>query len=79
MILGPLSAWILKKFDQAIGDKIPMGFELLVNNYSIGIIGAILGIFGCVVLGPSISSLTTVFAGGVMFWYRMVCFQSLQS
>lgn len=65
MILGPLSAWILKKFDQAIGDKIPMGFELLVNNYSIGIIGAILGIFGCVVLGPSISSLTTVFAGGV--------------
>lgn len=45
MILGPLSAWILKKFDQAIGDKIPMGFELLVNNYSIGIIGAILGIF----------------------------------
>ncbi|MDO4262311.1 MAG: PTS mannitol transporter subunit IICB [Eubacteriales bacterium] len=65
MILGPLSAWILKKFDQLIDGKIPMGFELLVNNYSIGIIGAILGVFGCVILGPAISSLTTVFAGGV--------------
>ena len=65
MILVPLAAWILKKFVEAIVDKIPMGFELLVNNYSIGIIGAVLGIFGCVVLGPAISSLTTVFAGGV--------------
>lgn len=65
MILGPTSAWILKKFDQAIDGKVPMGFELLVNNYSIGIIGAVLGIFGCVVLGPAISSLTAVFAGGV--------------
>lgn len=67
MILGPLSAWILKKFDQLIDGKVPMGFELLVNNYSIGILGAIIGVFGCVVLGPAISSLTTVFAGGVDF------------
>ena len=67
MILGPLSAWLLKKFDQLIDGKVPMGFELLVNNYSIGILGAILGVFGCVVLGPAISSLTTVFAGGVDF------------
>ena len=65
MILGPLSAWVLKKFDQVIDGKIPMGFELLVNNYSIGIIGAVLAVFGCVILGPAISSLTTVFAGGV--------------
>ena len=65
MILGPLSAWILKKFDQVIDGKVPMGFELLVNNYSIGIIGAVLAVFGCVILGPAISSLTNVFAGGV--------------
>ncbi|MBS6397454.1 MAG: PTS mannitol transporter subunit IICB [Clostridiales bacterium] len=65
MILGPLSAWILKQFDKMLDQKIPMGFELLVNNYSIGIIGALLGVFGCVVLGPAISSLTVVFAGGV--------------
>jgi mannitol PTS system EIICBA or EIICB component len=67
MIMGPLSAWLIKKFDQAIDGKIPMGFELLINNYSIGILGAILGLFGCVVLGPAISSLTSVFASGVDF------------
>ncbi len=65
MILGPLSAWVLKKFDQMIDGKVPMGFELLVNNYSVGIIGAILAVIGCVWLGPAISSLTAVFASGV--------------
>lgn len=65
MILGPLAAWILKQFDKAIDGKVPMGFELLVNNYSVGILGAILGVIGCVWLGPAISSLTSVFAGGV--------------
>ncbi len=67
MILGPLSAWLLKKFDQAIETKIPVGFELLINNYSIGIIGAALAVFGFVFLGPAIASLTTLFAGGVNF------------
>lgn len=65
MILGPLSAWILKQFDKAIDGKVPMGFELLVNNYSVGILGAILSVIGCVWLGPAISSLTNVFAAGV--------------
>ncbi len=67
MILGPLAAWILKKFDQAIEKKIPVGFELLINNYSIGIIGAILAVFGFVILGPAIASLTNLFAAGVNF------------
>ena len=65
IILGPLSAWILKQFDKAIDGKVPMGFELLVNNYSVGILGAILSVIGCVWLGPAISSLTNVFAAGV--------------
>ena len=65
MVLGPLSAWLLKKFDQLIDGKIPMGFELLVNNYSVGILGALLAIVGCVWLGPAISSLTAVCANGV--------------
>lgn len=67
MIMGPLSAWLLKKFDKLIDGKIPMGFELLINNFSIGIIGSILAVFGCVCVGPAISSLTGVMAGGVNF------------
>lgn len=65
MILGPLSAWIIKKFDQLVDGKIPMGFELLVNNFSIGIIGSLLALLGYVALAPAITSLTGVMAGGV--------------
>ncbi|MDD2980936.1 MAG: PTS mannitol transporter subunit IICB [Hespellia sp.] len=45
MIMGPLSAWILKKFDKFIDGKIPAGFEMVINNFSLGIIGCILTLF----------------------------------
>lgn len=67
MIMGPLSAWILKRFDKSIEGKIPTGFELLVNNLTIGILGSILAILGITVLAPSITSLTVVLAEGVDF------------
>ena len=37
MIMGPLSGWIMKKFDGLIDGKIPAGFEMVVNNFSLGI------------------------------------------
>src|SRR5690606_1478016 len=33
MIMGPLAAWILKKFDKLVDGKIPSGFEMLINNF----------------------------------------------
>ncbi|MEK5036509.1 PTS mannitol transporter subunit IICB [Sporosarcina sp. FSL K6-3457] len=65
MILGPLSAWILKKFDQLIDGKIPTGFELLVNNFSVGIFGAILAWLGYIVIAPFVAILTSVLSAGV--------------
>ena len=44
MIMGPLSGWVIKKFDKLIEGKVKAGFEMLVNNFSIGIIGAILAV-----------------------------------
>ena len=41
MIMGPLSAWVIKKFDEFIEDKAPAGFEMIINNFSLGIIGLI--------------------------------------
>ena len=35
MIMGPLGGWVIKKFDKAIEDHIPTGFEMLVNNFSV--------------------------------------------
>ena len=42
MIVGPAAAWVIKQFDRLVQNKIKAGFEMLVNNFSIGIIGAAL-------------------------------------
>lgn len=67
MIIGPISAMVIKKFDSKIERKIPTGFELLVNNFSIGIIGAILAVLGYLLISPCIEYLTVVLASGVDF------------
>ncbi len=65
MIIGPLSAWILKKFDEMIEGKVPAGFELLTNNYSIGILGAILAFISYIGIAPVVAGLTNLLASGV--------------
>lgn len=52
MIMGPLSAWCLKKFDQAFQSKVKSGFEMIYNNFSSGILGLILAILGMLVVTP---------------------------
>lgn len=65
MILGPFSGWIIKKFDHAIDGKIPGGFEMIVNNFSLGIIGAILCCFAYLIFGPIMNAVTMVLTNGV--------------
>lgn len=79
MILGPLSAWILKKFDEMIDGKVPTGFELLVNNFSVGIIGAIISVVGAVAVAPIIMELTNVMSVGVdwMIQHRILPFTAI--
>ena len=67
MIMGPLSGYIIKKFDKAVEDKVPAGFEMLVNNFSVGIIGMILAIVGFYAVGPFVVMMTGVLKGGVEF------------
>lgn len=67
MIMGPLAAWILKKIDNLIEPHIPIGFELLIGNLTVALIGALLAIAGYTILAPAISSLSSVFAAGVSF------------
>lgn len=52
MILGPLTAWIMKKLDNAWAGKIKPGFEMLVDNFSAGILAGIMAIFGLLAVGP---------------------------
>jgi PTS system mannitol-specific IIC component len=56
MIVGPIGGFLIKKFDESTGDRIPSGFEMLTNNFSAGILGAILAVLGLVVIGPVLTA-----------------------
>ncbi|WP_138754968.1 PTS mannitol transporter subunit IICB [Paenibacillus sinopodophylli] len=65
MIVGPAAAWVLKKFDQSIDGKIPPGFEMLINNFSSGIIGGGLAILAFKGIGPVVEAVSKVLSSGV--------------
>ncbi|MBF0441345.1 MAG: PTS mannitol transporter subunit IICBA [Oligoflexales bacterium] len=65
MIAGPLSAYCIKLFDRAVEGKIPSGFEMLVNNFSAGIIGALLALLSYIGIGPLVLSFNNILKSGV--------------
>ena len=65
ILAGPLGGWVIKKFDQAVEGKIPAGFEMLVNNFSVGILGMLLAIVGFYLIGPLMAGVLVVLSGGV--------------
>lgn len=67
MIVGPLGGWAIKKFDVWVDGKIKSGFEMLVNNFSAGIIGMILAILAFLGIGPAVEVLSKILAAGVNF------------
>ena len=65
MIVGPLGGWAIKTFDRAVDGKIKSGFEMLVNNFSAGIIGMILALLAFFAIGPAVKGLSGLLAAGV--------------
>jgi len=65
MVMGPIGGYVIKKFDKAIDGKIPAGFEMIVNNFSMGIIGMILAIISYLAIGPAILSANLVVKAGI--------------
>lgn len=65
MIAGPLGGWCIKKVDELLDGHIPNGFEMLVTNFSAGILGAILAIVGCLGIEPVCAAITAALASGV--------------
>lgn len=59
MIMGPLGGWLIMKIDEAIEERIPVGFEMLINNFSAGILAVILVLIGNVLIGPIVESIST--------------------
>ncbi|MEK3686903.1 PTS mannitol transporter subunit IICB [Paenibacillus sp. FSL R10-2736] len=67
MLVGPLAGWVLKQFDKAVEGKIKAGFEMLVNNFSLGIIGGVLSVGALKGIGPLVEGLTNILSNGVEF------------
>jgi mannitol PTS system EIICBA or EIICB component len=65
MIVGPLAAYVIKLIDEAIQEKVPAGFEMLIDNFSAGIVGALAAIGGVFGIGPVVNSLVTWLGNGV--------------
>lgn len=68
MIVGPLAAWVIKQFDRLMQNKVKAGFEMLVNNFSIGIIGAILTVVAMLGITPLVNLLNGWMEAGVGFF-----------
>ncbi|HEY3608973.1 MAG TPA: PTS mannitol transporter subunit IICB [Pseudonocardiaceae bacterium] len=65
MIVGPLTALLLKLWDQFVGEKTAPGFKMLVDNFSAGIIGGAMAVLGMLGIGPAVQGLTNWLGSGV--------------
>ena len=65
MIMGPLAGWCIKKFDSMVKGKVGAGFEMLVDNFSLGIIALLLAIAGYLLIGGIVEGLSDALGAGV--------------
>jgi PTS system mannitol-specific IIC component len=67
MIMGPLGGWTMKMIDSIWDGKIRPGFEMLVNNFSAGIWGALLAMLGFFGIAPVVSAFSSGAGNVVQF------------
>lgn len=65
MVMGPFGGFVIKKFDKFMEDKMPAGFEMLINNFSVGIFGMLITILGYYAVGPFMEKVLDVLTAGV--------------
>ncbi|MEU4539463.1 PTS mannitol transporter subunit IICB [Streptosporangium sp. NPDC023825] len=65
MIIGPLTAYILKLFDGLVADRVKAGFEMLVDNFSAGIVGGAMALVGVLAISPVVTNVTRVASDAV--------------
>jgi mannitol PTS system EIICBA or EIICB component len=65
MIMGPLGGLLIKQFDGMVAGRIRTGFEMLVGNFSAGILGMILAILGYWAIGPVVAVISNAAGNAV--------------
>lgn len=67
MLMGPLAAWLMKQVDKIWAGKIRAGFEMLVDNFSAGILGFLLALGGFLGIAPVVTVLSNALGAGAKF------------
>ena len=67
MIVGPLAAWLTKQMDKLWAGKIRAGFEMLVDNFSAGILAFGLALGAFFGIAPVVTGLSNVLGAAVEF------------
>lgn len=67
MVMGPIAGLVIRKFDRAMDGRMPAGFEMLINNFSVGIFGMVLAILGFYIIGPFMNIILSILSAGVAF------------
>lgn len=67
MIMGPLTAWLMKKIDGIWAGRIAPGFEMLVDNFSAGILASVMAIASLFLLSPVMLTIMGWLGAGVAF------------
>jgi len=65
MLVGPSAAWLLMKLDGLWEGRIKPGFEMLVNMFSAGILGAVLSIGAFFGIAPFVTQISAVLGDAV--------------
>ncbi len=67
MMMGPLAGLVIKKFDDFMENRMPSGFEMLINNFSVGILSVLMSLSGFFAISPLITAILGVLRTGVNF------------
>lgn len=65
MVIGPFAGLVIKIFDNKMENHMPAGFEMLINNFSVGILGMLIAILGFFVVGPVMTVILNILSAGV--------------
>jgi PTS system mannitol-specific IIC component len=71
MLVGPFTAYLLKIFDRHVRPRVHAGFTMLVDNFSIGILGGTFAVLGMLAIGPVLQWLTWWLGNGVQYLVTM--------
>lgn len=65
MVMGPLGAIVMKKVDKLLEGKVKPGLEMLIDNFSMGLVGAVMMVVGYLAIEPVFNAILTILSSGV--------------